>query len=82
MPVKLRHPKRRTNAAADLAAWSMLFESGHDFFGDLGLPDGEASAAAPEAWQRLGGTFLASRPENAARAVPWALKALGEPRCR
>jgi hypothetical protein len=85
VPVKRRHPKRRTTAEAELAAWSMLFEGGHDYFNALGFGygnDAEAREAAPDAWRRLGAAFLAARPENAGRAVPWALDALGEPRCR
>ena len=35
MPVKARIPKRRVDASAELAAWSMLFETGHDYFHDL-----------------------------------------------
>jgi hypothetical protein len=82
MPVKMRKRKRRTDPAAELEAWSMLFECGYDYFNNLGFGyggDAVAREAAPEAWRRLGSAFLASRPANAPRAVPWALETLGEP---
>ncbi len=80
MPVKARRLKRRADNAASLAAWSVMFEYGRDYFLDLGFPN-EAAAlkAAPEAWGRLGHRFLDDRPETAARAMPWALETFGEP---
>jgi hypothetical protein len=82
MPVKLRKPKKRRTFEADLEAWSMLFECGYDFFNELEFgygSDDVARGAAPEAWARLGAAFLANRPANASRAVPWALETLGPP---
>ena len=83
MPVKLRQPKRRTTVAAEVEAWSMLFECGYDYFNELGFGYGgdavePARRAAPEAWRRLGAAFLTSRPENVSE-VPWALQKFGEP---
>jgi hypothetical protein len=84
MPVKLRQPKKRRTFEADLEAWSMMFECGYDYFNDLGFGSGGdgddvAREAAPEAWARLGAAFLANRPANASRTVPWALETLGPP---
>ena len=39
MPRKFRAPKQRYDAKAELEAWSMVFETGHDFFGETGLID-------------------------------------------
>jgi hypothetical protein len=79
MPVKARHAKRRRSLTADLHAWEMLFTCGTDYFGDLGMSDAEALAAAPEAWRRLGAAFLATWQPETPRAVPWALQTYGEP---
>ena len=35
MPVKRRKSKRRYSVEAEIAAWSMYFVSGHDFFSHL-----------------------------------------------
>lgn len=58
MPMKRRTDKRREAVAPE--AWDLMFESGHDFLGDLdalGLPDplrpppeSDARAAAQAAW--------------------------------
>ena len=83
MPVKARRAKRRTSDAADLAAWEVLFESGHDFFGKLGFrDDAEARKAARWAWRRLGAAFLASHAEDPLKGGTWALETFGEPPCR
>ena len=85
MPVKLRRNKRHTSVAAQVQAWSMLFESGHDFFDALGFGhanEASAQAAAPEAWRRLGAEFMAARQPSAARELPWALEEFGSPPCR
>ncbi len=75
IPVKARRPKRRTDDSATLAAWSTLFESGFDFFDDLGFPiDAAACEAAPEAWARYGRRFLDAWQETDVRSVPWALE--------
>ncbi|MGI8705147.1 MAG: hypothetical protein ACR2JJ_05045 [Sphingomicrobium sp.] len=84
MPVKRRLAKRRVDPRAELEAWECIFDSHHDFFGDLrrfgvpldpyGRPD---DATAREAWNRLGQLYLDSRPPNP--RPPWALEAFGEP---
>ena len=80
MPVKVRRPKRRMSVAAELEAWSVLFATGYDFFGDLGFPkQEEARKAARDAWERLGPAFMARWTPSSARSVPWALEAFGEP---
>jgi hypothetical protein len=78
MPVKRRKPKRRPGD--DPENWRWMFEVGTDYPGDLKFSSHEeALAAAPDAWRRFGSAFLASRPENFARDIPWALKEFGEP---
>lgn len=83
---KRRTPKRRISDAAELAAWSELFASGYDFFGDLepfGFTrddsDREARAAAREAWKRLGEAFMATRAALPGVASLWALDTFGRP---
>lgn len=82
MPVKRRFAKRRFNRAAELAAWSGIFECGHDFFGDLDAfgfeSEKAAQKAAHEAWRRLGADFLASW--TGGTREPWALSQFGKPR--
>ena len=87
MPVKARRPKRRTSDAADLEAWKTLFETGFDYFNDLGFGSGPHSgperSMIRKAWHRRGATFLARREQPRwAREVPWALETFGEPPCR
>jgi len=88
MPVKRRVPKGKIGPAAELAAWSELFETGYDFFGDLeplgfnGSSDADRAsrAAAKEAWERLGGLFMQTwQPEPNGRQKPWAFEEYGEP---
>ena len=81
MPAKRRASKRRADAAP---AWSVFFEAGHDFFGDLrpfGILDDEtAHAHAREAWGQFGDAFLCGRdPLQHNRAAPWALETFGDP---
>jgi len=87
MPAKRRMAKRRLSRAAELEAWSMTFQSGCDFLGDLarlGLAgdacfDAAARERACEAWERLGAAHMAGlRPEPVPQA-PWALEAFGAP---
>lgn len=85
MPVKRRNAKRRLSPAMEAQAWSCVFETRHDFFGDmreiavptdhLGDPD---RATAEEAWHRLGPTFLDQRDPREG-AVPWAVREFGDP---
>ena len=87
MPVKRRRPKHRTTEAAEVEEWSTLFETGFDFFDDLGFGHGSdatpaAREAAREAWQRLGRAYLALDRHNPAVPVPWAIETFGEPPCR
>ena len=85
MPIKRRHPKARLNEAAELGAWSELFETGYDFFQDLkpfgfikNDADREARAAAPEAWSRLGESFMSTwQTQPRVREEPWALQEFG-----
>lgn len=83
MPVKRRAAKRRVHHAAELAAWSGVFECEYDFFGDLedfGISGDKAvREAAPEAWQRLGAEFMAGWKPTQVRETPWALEEFGEP---
>ncbi|WP_167458633.1 hypothetical protein [Mesorhizobium kowhaii] len=75
--------RRQIGSAAELAAWSDAFTCEFDFFNDLepfGLfTDAEVKAAAPEAWKRLGGAFLASWKPTDTRETPWALDEFGAP---
>jgi hypothetical protein len=78
MPVKHRRSKRRPGEDAE--AWEWMFEVGTDYPNDLGFSTHEeARAAAPDAWRRFGASFLANRPAQFARDVPWALREFGEP---
>ena len=84
MPAKRRASKRRADAAP---AWSVLFETGHDYFGDLrpfGIhDDATAHAGAREAWAQFGDAFLRGRdPLQQNRAQPWALEEFGKPSTR
>jgi hypothetical protein len=91
MPVKRRQGKRRVGDAAEVEAWAELFGYGYDFFGELepfGFPGGDACraarAAAPDAWQRLGTTYLETvwADRNKApgqRQTPWAVEEFGYP---
>jgi hypothetical protein len=85
MPAKRRTAKRRTDPAAELEAWSMLFRCGYDFFGDLdhlGLDIDAKRRAAREAWRRLGAAFMTAWRPDTARQKPWALEQFGDPKCR
>ena len=88
MPVKRRLPKQRTTDAAQLEAWSMLFECGRDYLGDLvpfGFPDRSAITSeatrygARKAWRRLGSAFMATWQPTKSRPVPWAFEEFGPP---
>jgi hypothetical protein len=87
MPAKTRRPKRRTSLAAEVEAWSMVFEVGTDYFGDLvefGFEagcEGDAAiqAAARKAWRRLGAAYMRTRIPDRNREQPWALEQFGEP---
>jgi hypothetical protein len=72
MPRKLRTPKERYDAVAELEGFTMVFTCGHDFFSETGLvepvhvwPPEKRPAAGKvwragvrDAWQRLGRRFL------------------------
>ncbi len=87
MPRKTRRAKRRTSPEAELEAWDMAFQSGHDFLGDLepwGFPRGSdgspaVRAAMPGAWARLGRMYLDRLDRRAFPDTPFALKQFGEP---
>jgi hypothetical protein len=84
MPVKARVVKRRTSASAECRAWEMVFECGTDYFNELrplGLDTtAKVRRAAKEAWQRLGGLYMRTRPPGASnRETPWALEQFGPP---
>jgi hypothetical protein len=90
MPVKRRASKQRFSNAALLEAWSMPFQCGCDFFGDLkplGIDarsileaDEDVMAAAREAWGRLGEAFMVEwQPIKGVREKPWAFEQFGEP---
>ena len=77
MPVKRRKPKQRQTTEAEMEAWSVMFEGGHDWFGSLepfgftrNDSDEEARAAAPEAWKRLGAMFLEEREPRPSDTTP------------
>jgi hypothetical protein len=79
MPAKRRKPKRRPGDNVD--DWFVYFWTGTDYCHDLPFTtDEEARAAAPDAWRRLGATFLANPGHDPAGTIPWALRTLGEPR--
>lgn len=83
MPRRVARSKKRIGSAAELRAWSMTFETGVDYFGELrplGLHDAEAIArAAADAWRRLGGQFMRQWQPNLHRQKPWAVEKLGQP---
>jgi hypothetical protein len=91
MPVKRRIGKRRLTPEIELQAWRFVFRTGYDWLGDLTAlgferwpnSEREIRAAAPDAWRRLGRTYLERYPK--ARTGPygpcWALRTLGEPPC-
>jgi hypothetical protein len=72
MPRKLRAPKQRYDAKAELESFRMVFTCGHDFFSETGLvepvhawPPEERPAVekvwragVKDAWHRLGRRFL------------------------
>ena len=86
MPPKRRTEKRRMDPAAELAAWSMVFQSGWDYFGDLsrlGVPMDEHNhrpdrEAAEAAWHRLGARFL-EEATDPVLGTPWAVSEFGDP---
>ena len=83
MPRRLVRSKKRIGSTAELAAWSMVFECGTDYFGELrpfGFHDDAAIArAAPAAWRRLGGQFMRTWQPSIHRDLPWALERFGPP---
>lgn len=97
MPVKLRRSKRRIDPRAELEAWSGLFDCGYDYFDELDgwgdwpstdSADQTKRDAAREAWQRLGGEYMAKvrerrltapRPAGWPEKEPWAFIEFGEP---
>jgi hypothetical protein len=87
MPAKRRIAKRRISPAAELQAWSELFDIGHDFFNDLaplGFPGGDGDArareAARKAWRRLGAAFMETFQPDGVRSQPWAVEEFGYPK--
>jgi hypothetical protein len=87
MPAKRRIAKRRISPAAELAAWSELFDIGHDFFNDLeplGFPGGDcdraARKAARSAWRRFGAAFMENFQPDEVRLRPWAVEEFGYPK--
>jgi len=89
MPPRPRLNKQRAEAAP---AWSMVFQSGYDFFGEMaqigvytdeyGRPD---RTEVEEAWNLYGDSFLANRaylPAAERELIPWALEQFGQPRGR
>ena len=98
MPRKLRAPKERYDAEAELSRFAMVFECGADYFGETGLiepvhvwpmenrPAVEKvwRAAVRDAWQRVGWRFMETwDPEPPPhRQTPWALEQFGEPPCQ
>jgi hypothetical protein len=90
MPVKRRQSKRRNVAVAPLAAWALVFASGHDYLSELEdfgvYGDDEARDAARDAWAVHGAAFMdkwTSRKHNPHTAechrLPWAFRQFGEP---
>lgn len=80
MPIKLRKLTRRLDDETLLQAWSTMFESGFDYFNDLGFPnEADAHVAARAAWKRLGRRFLTTWKPKGHRTEPWALVAFGSP---
>ena len=89
MPVKRRTAKRGHNRAEELFAWESVFDTGWDFFGEVGriidgVPGGRRDwREAPEtreAWNRLGEEYLtqAAHQDGSARGE-WALETFGSP---
>ena len=88
MPVKMRAAKRRLDPGAELKAWSLYFQSGHDYLGDLpeiGVPTGPYHdpdrVVGEEVWHRLGARFL-EEAADPLLGTPWALREFGEPHAR
>ncbi len=86
MPVKARRPKRRVTEAAELADWQDVFQTGYDFFDDLGWSHKEQTpefrAAVKEAWRRLGSRFMETWQATETQEKPWALQEFGRPKCQ
>lgn len=81
MPRKRRKSKAAPN---DLLAWTMIFESGRDYFDDAkdaGIEVDEYgradNAAVAEAWQRFGAEYLETWATK--HVEPWALREFGPP---
>ena len=89
MPVKRRAAKRGHNRAEELFAWGTVFDTGWDFFGEVGriidgVPGGRRDwREAPEtreAWNRLGEEYLATAETQPNGTVgAWALETFGRP---
>ena len=88
MPPKHRHPKQRRVASfeQELHAWRRYFWAGHDYLRELGAlgftSDTERSAAARDAWQRLGTECLSRWPTTPGGKPYWAQLTFGEPDAR
>ncbi|MBB2720578.1 UNVERIFIED_ORG: hypothetical protein BTE55_12345 [Rhizobium sophorae] len=81
MPRKRRRAKDRPD---DLAAWSMIFQSGYDFFGDgadAGIKVDKYGRPVTDdvrsAWTELGQQFLDQLPDK--ENEPWAVREFGQP---
>ena len=82
MPVKSRRSKRRNlTSQAELEAWSMAFEPGHDYLGDIVIDGQHPYWVTPiprdvlEAqWRRMGAAYLARRPPPRDGRTPYALE--------
>ncbi|OCO99791.1 hypothetical protein BC374_24180 [Ensifer sp. LC13] len=58
MPVRRKANKRRSG---EVEAWAIYFQSGHDFFdelGSLGLTEESARPIAEETWRRIGADVI------------------------
>jgi hypothetical protein len=86
MPTTRNRRSRHRGSAAEVAAWSAVFEFGRDFFGELRQFGGVAVDAygcverqdAAAAWSRLGATFLQGDAIDP-RRQPWAVSEFGWP---
>ena len=81
-------PDRHASRAAEMAAWSMTFRSGHDFFCDAvrmfnyAAPERIPRADIEAAWKLYGADFMAQwtpEPKGKGRQQPWALTEFGPP---
>jgi hypothetical protein len=82
MPRRSRRQRATFDLEAELFAWDLVFEAGHDYLGDLvayRVPWGEKVPLdlAREMWRKIGAEWLERRQPKG--FYPWALETFGPP---